>query len=106
MAEWVDVAAVEEVPPGGFRVVEVDGTMVAVFNLAGKFYAIDDVCTHDGGTLSGGNVEGDEVVCPRHGARFRITTGEVTAPPAYEPVHCFPLRVQDGRIAIKDDRWE
>ena len=57
MAEWVAVARVEEIPPGGFRVVNVDGTMVALFNLNGEYHAIDDVCTHDGGSLSGGEVQ-------------------------------------------------
>ena len=105
MSEWVDVAAVGEICPGDFRVVEVDGSMVAVFNLDGRYYAVDDVCTHDGGSLSGGRVEGDEVVCPRHGARFRITTGEVMAAPACEALHCYPVRVRGQRIEVSDDRW-
>ncbi len=106
MSEWVDVAAVDEVPRGDFRVVEVNGAMVAVFNLDGDYFAVDDICTHDGGSLSGGRVEGDEVVCPRHGARFRITTGEVTAPPAYEALHRFPVRIREQRIEVWDDRWD
>jgi len=106
MADWITVARVDEIPPGGFKVVEVGGAMVALFNLGGEFHAIDDVCTHDGGSLSGGEVQGEEVVCPRHAARFNIKTGAVTAPPAYEPVHAFPVRVRDGAIEIRDDRWE
>ncbi len=106
MAEWVRVAETGDIPVGGFKVVEVDGAMIAVFNLHGEFHAIDDVCTHDGGSLSGGEVEGEEVVCPRHGARFNIKSGAVTAPPAYEPVHRFPVRVRDGVIELKDDRWD
>ena len=106
MSEWVDVAAVDEVPNGDFRVVEVDGAMVAVFNLNGAYFAVDDICTHDGGSLGGGHVEGDEVVCPRHGARFRITTGEVTAPPACEALHRFPVRIRAQRIEVRDDRWD
>ncbi len=106
MAEWVDVADAEEIPPGGFAVVAVEDAPIAVFNLDGEFYAIDDLCTHDGGTLTGGQVEGGEIVCPRHGARFNIKTGAVTAPPAYEPVHVFPIRIRDGRIQVQDDRWD
>lgn len=106
MADWVDVAGADEIPPGAFKVIEVDGAMVAVFNLNGEFYAIDNVCTHDGGTLTGGELSGDEVICPRHGARFNIKTGAVAAPPAYEPVHRFPLRVRDERIQVRDDRWD
>lgn len=69
MSDWVAVAAEEDLPPGAFRTVDVDGTQVAVFNLDGTYYAIEDVCTHDGGILTGGAVEGDVIVCPRHGAR-------------------------------------
>ncbi len=106
MSEWVDVAKVDELPPGGHRVVDVDNVMVAVFNLAGQLFAIEDVCTHDGGTLTGGAVEGEEIVCPRHGARFSIKTGAVLAPPAYEPVSTFPVRIHAGMIQVKDDRWD
>lgn len=106
MAEWVDVAGVNEIPPGGSKVVYVEDAKIALFNLGGSFHAIEDVCTHDGEELASGKIEGEEIVCPRHGARFRIKTGEVTAPPAYEPVYAFPLRVQDGRIQVRDDRWE
>ncbi|MGE5241983.1 MAG: non-heme iron oxygenase ferredoxin subunit [Bacteroidota bacterium] len=105
MAEWIAVARDGEIPSGGFKVVNVDGTMVALFNLNGEYHAIDDVCTHDGGSLSGGEVQGEEIVCPRHAARFHITTGAVTAPPAYEPVHVFPVRVREGLIEVRDDRW-
>jgi 3-phenylpropionate/trans-cinnamate dioxygenase ferredoxin subunit len=106
MSEWVDVAAVNELPPGTHRVVDVDGARVAVFNLDGVYYAIEDVCTHDGGELTGGVVKGEEIVCPRHGARFSIKTGAVLAPPAYEPVRSFPIRVRDGRVQVRDDRWD
>lgn len=106
MSDWVDVAPADELPPGSHRVVDVDGAQVAVFNLDGAYYAVEDVCTHDGGTLTGGAVEGDQIVCPRHGARFSIKTGAVLAPPAYEPIHAFPVRVQDGYVQVRDDRWE
>ncbi len=106
MADWVDVAAMEELPPGSHRVVYVEDVAIAVFNLEGQYYAIEDICTHDGGSLTGGEVEGGEIVCPRHGARFSIKTGAVLAPPAYEPVASFPVRIEAGRVQIKDDRWE
>lgn len=106
MSDWVDVAGSEELAPGTHRVVDVDGAQVAVFNLAGVYHAIEDVCTHDGGQLTGGSVEGEEIICPRHGARFSIKTGDVLAPPAYEPIHTFPVRVHDGRIQVRDDRWD
>ena len=106
MADWVDVSTVDELPPGSRKVVDVDGVMVAVFNLDGEFYAIEDVCTHDGGELASGALEGDVIVCPRHGARFSIRTGAVLAPPAYEPVSAFPVRIEDGRVQVRDDRWD
>ena len=104
MADWVDVAPAEELTPGSWRTVDVDGTQVAVFNVDGEYYAIEDVCTHDGGILSGGTVEGAEVECPRHGARFSLTTGEALSPPAYDPVPTFPVRVEQGMVQVRDDR--
>lgn len=104
MADWVRVASVAEIPVGEFKTVELGGAMAVVFNLNGEFYALDDVCTHDGGPLSDGVVLGEEVVCPRHGARFAIRTGAVTLPPAEEPVYRFPLRVRDDAIELRDER--
>jgi 3-phenylpropionate/trans-cinnamate dioxygenase ferredoxin subunit len=106
MAEWTRVASVSEIPDGEFKTVEFDGSMAVVFNLNGEFYALADLCTHDGGPLSDGIVLGEEVVCPRHGARFAIRTGAVTAPPAEEPVHRFPVRVRGDDIELRDDRDE
>jgi 3-phenylpropionate/trans-cinnamate dioxygenase ferredoxin subunit len=106
MSEWIDVARTEDLLPGASRVVDVDGAMVAVFNLDGEYYAIEDVCTHDGGELASGELEGEEIVCPRHGARFNIKTGAVTAPPAYEAVATFPVRIRDGVLQVRDARWD
>lgn len=106
MADWIDVCGTDEIPCGGYRVVDVNDDEVAVFNIDGQLYAIEDVCTHDGGELTGGDREGYEVICPRHGARFDVRTGAVTAPPAYEPVHKFPTRVHEGRIQVRDDRFD
>jgi len=106
MADWVAVARVEELLPGQWRMVDLDGTRVAVFNLQGEYFAIEDVCTHDGGILTGGTVEGEQIICPRHGARFSIKTGEALTAPAYEPTATFPVRVHSGEIQVKDDRWD
>ena len=104
MTDWVDVAAVDEIEAGGVCIVDVDDIEVAVFNINGKFYAIEDICTHDGGTLAEGDVEGYEIECPRHGARFDLRTGEVTAPPAYEDLTTFPIRVRKGVVQVRDNR--
>jgi 3-phenylpropionate/trans-cinnamate dioxygenase ferredoxin component len=103
MAEWVDVAKAEEFPAGTSVTVDLDNGVVAVFNVNGEFHAIEDLCTHDGGDLASGDLEGDEIVCPRHGARFNVRTGEVLAPPAYEDVRTFPVRVQDGMVQVRDE---
>jgi 3-phenylpropionate/trans-cinnamate dioxygenase ferredoxin subunit len=102
MSDWIDVGAVDELEAGGVMLVDVDGTEVAVFNIDGEFYALADVCTHDGGTLADGTVEGYEIECPRHGARFDIRTGKVMAPPAYEDVTVYPVRVDNGRVQVRD----
>ena len=100
---WTPVGPASNIPPGDFAQVEVDGILVAVFNVAGEFYAIEDVCTHDGGGLAGGAVEGDVVICPRHGAKFCLRTGAALTPPAYEPVRCYQTRVVDGTVEVASD---
>lgn len=106
MSDWTDVAMLNELPPGARKVVDVDGAQVAVFNLNGQLHAIEDLCTHDGGELASGELENDVIICPRHGARFSVITGEVLGPPAYEAVHVFPIRVTDGMIQVRDERWD
>jgi 3-phenylpropionate/trans-cinnamate dioxygenase ferredoxin subunit len=102
MSDWVDVAAQDDLPHGGVSLVDVDGTEVAVFNIGGQYYAIEDVCTHDGGTLAEGEVQGFEIECPRHGARFDLRTGRVTAPPAYEDITTFQVRIRDNRVQVRE----
>ena len=101
MGIWLDVASIDELPPGTRRVVDLDGVAVAVFNLGGAYFAIQDECPHDGGVLSNGKVDGEEITCPRHGARFSITTGEVLGPPAYEDLRTYPVRVALGKIQVE-----
>jgi len=100
-AEWIDVGLAANIPPGDYAQVEVDGALVAVFNILGEFYAIDDVCTHDGGELAGGAVEDHMVICPRHGARFCLRTGAALTPPAYEPVRTYRTRVSEGIVQVE-----
>ena len=106
MSDWTAVCLVVDLPAGSHRVVDLDGAQAAVFNLNGEFYAIEDVCTHDGGELTGGIIEGRQIECPRHGARFDIVTGEALTPPAYEPTSTFPVRVEDGAVYTRDDRGD
>jgi 3-phenylpropionate/trans-cinnamate dioxygenase ferredoxin subunit len=97
---WVSVGSANNIAPGDYAQAEVDGRIIAVFNVGGEFYAIEDVCTHDGGGLTGGVIEGDKVVCPRHGAKFCLRTGAALTPPAYEPVQTYITRVRDGIVEV------
>lgn len=106
MSEWLDVTPEDALAPGQFEIIDLDDVMLAVFNVGGEFFAIQDVCTHDGEELAGGPVEGDQITCPRHGAVFSLRTGEVLAPPAYEAVRTFPVRVSNGIVQVRDDRWD
>jgi 3-phenylpropionate/trans-cinnamate dioxygenase ferredoxin subunit len=101
MSDWITVARKSEIPEGGHKLVELDGRQVAVFNVKGEFLAIEDVCTHDGAELADeGELEGDAIVCPRHGAKFCLRTGAVLEPPAYEPVRIFEVRVEGDEIRL------
>ncbi len=104
MSDWIDVCARSDLLPGEYRVVYDDETPIAIINVDGDLYAIEDVCTHDGGELTGGVIEGHEIECPRHGARFDICTGAVLCPPALVPIAKFPVKVEGGRIYTRDDR--
>lgn len=106
MSEWVDVVKDGDLKDGQCRVVDVDDEMIAVFFRDGQYYAIQDICTHDGGELASGEVEGFEVICPRHGARFCMRNGKALTPPAYEDVYSFPTRVENGVVQVCDDRFD
>jgi len=102
MSEWVDVVAESALAIGENVVVDVDGVDVAIFNIDGEFYAIQDMCTHDGGEIVSGILDGDEIICPRHGARFCIKTGKVKSSPAYEDIACYEIRLNNERIEVKE----
>jgi len=106
MSDWITVAKVQALAKGEYQVVAAEDTDIAVFNIDGEFYAIEDVCTHDGGQLTGGECDGCEIVCPRHGARFDIKTGAALSAPAYEATATFPIKIEDGVIYTRDDRWD
>jgi 3-phenylpropionate/trans-cinnamate dioxygenase ferredoxin subunit len=104
LADWIFVGTRSELLPGEFKVVWDGDTAIAVYNIDGDLYAIEDICSHDGGELAGGDVHGFEVECPRHGARFDVRSGAVTCLPAYEPIASFPVHEVDGQIWTRDDR--
>lgn len=106
MSDWINAVAEADLPAGEHTVVEVEGAVMVLVNLDGEYFAIEDICTHDGSEISSGCIVDGSIECPRHGARFDIRTGEVTAPPAYEPVDTFPVRVVEGVIQVRDHRWD
>ena len=95
------VAQVDDLQPGKGLVVQAGEAIVALFNLGGTFYAINNRCTHVGGPLGEGKVEGKVVTCPWHGSRFDITTGEVLGPPARRPVATYPVQIQDRAVFVE-----
>ena len=106
MSEWQKVCSTSDIAVGGWRQTEVDGTTVVIYNVDGDFFAIEDVCTHDGAILSGCPLEGDEIICPRHGARFSVRTGEALSAPAWEATAIFPVKIENDEIWVQDDRWD
>ena len=100
MANFVTVATVDELPPGSRAVIEIEGRYVALFNVDGRYYAIEDRCTHDDGPLAEGELYGTVIECPRHGATFDITTGAVLSMPAVKPVQRYETRVENGEVQI------
>ncbi len=100
---FVPVAKTSDVPAGMVHVFEVQGKSLAVANVNGAFYAIDNVCTHDGGPLGEGTVVGDQVECPRHGARFDVRTGLARRLPAVLPVKTYEVRVQGDDVEVNVD---
>lgn len=101
MSEFVKVAEVSLVPPGQAAMVEVQGRQIALFNLDGVFYAINNDCTHAGGPLAEGSIAGDQVECPWHGARFNIKTGAKLCAPAASDVASYPCRVNGNGVEIE-----
>jgi len=100
VSRYVTVARTAEIPPGAREVFEVDGLYIAVFNVGGRYYAVEDRCTHDDGPLAEGDLDGYEIICPRHGARFDLRDGRALSMPAVLPVPWFPVRVEGDEIQI------
>lgn len=100
MAEFVKVAEAREIPPGTMKAVDVHGDRVTIANSGGTFFAFSDVCTHDGGPLCEGELEGESVTCPWHFSRFSVKTGEVIDSPAHEPVRSYPVRIEGGAVLV------
>jgi len=94
------VCAADELEPGESRLVEL-GQPIAVFNIDGTFFAVSDTCTHSTASLSDGYLEGDEIECPLHGAKFCVRTGAALCQPATEPLQTFPVLIRNGNVFIE-----
>ena len=102
MAE-LDVARIEDFPPGSVKIVVADSIEIGVYNCGGELLAIEDRCSHDDGPLCEGEWEEDEcrVICPRHGSAFDLRTGQPRSLPAVVPVATYPVRVEDGLVKVE-----
>jgi 3-phenylpropionate/trans-cinnamate dioxygenase ferredoxin subunit len=101
MSRLVKVATTSELAPGQYMSVEIESERIALFNVAGSFYAIRDVCTHDGGILTGGILRDHTIECPRHGAQFDVRTGAVVRMPAYVGVETYDVHIEGEAILVK-----
>ena len=99
-AEFFDIGPASELPPGERLFVEIEGRSIVVFNIAGAFFSIADVCSHDDGPVGEGDLEGFAITCPRHGAEFDVRTGKVLQMPAVVDIPAYPVRVLDGMIQL------
>ena len=101
MANWISGGQADTLRPGQVRVVYGVRQQFAVCNVDNTFHCVADVCTHDGASFDQGELDGNEIECPRHGARFDVTTGRATCLPAVVPVKVYPVRVENGEIQIQ-----
>ena len=101
MGEFKTIAKKDDIPPGEVRVYKVNDKELAVAHTGEGFFAIDDVCTHDGGPLGEGYVEDCQIECPRHGARFDLKTGKAVTLPAVMPVNAYPVRVEGDDVQVE-----
>lgn len=98
--EFISIGPASDLPNGERLFVEIDRRPIVVFNIAGQFYAIGDVCSHDDGPLGDGELDDHKIICPRHGAKFDLRNGKALSLPAVVDVPAYPLRVVDGEIEI------
>ncbi len=112
MSDWINVEPVEHFGSGQARLVDLGDVQIAVFNLEGEFHAIENNCSHDNSPMLACGLEpeqlldNDQIICPHHGARFCIKTGKALTPPAYEDIPTFPVKIIDGIVQTRDNRWD
>ncbi len=100
-SNWIDVGGAQAVSETVPLAAEIEGVPVVVVRCGAELFAVEDRCTHDGESLSGAEIEACEIICPRHGSRFCLRTGEALTPPAYEPLRTYRVRVEEGRVLVE-----
>jgi 3-phenylpropionate/trans-cinnamate dioxygenase ferredoxin component len=103
MPIFVTVAKTTDIEPGQVKYVAVDDYQLAICNVDGTFHCIENVCTHDGGALNQGYLQGDVIECPRHGGRFNVISGKAVHMPAVAPVEVFPVKVEGDEVKVSLD---
>jgi 3-phenylpropionate/trans-cinnamate dioxygenase ferredoxin component len=101
--KWIDAGLTANLLDREAVSIAIGKRMIAVLRSGAAYYAIEDICTHDGAPLTGGEIEGTEIICPRHGARFCLRTGEALTPPAYEPVRVYETKIEAGHLWVHAD---
>ena len=101
--KWIDAGLTETMTDGHAKSIAAGRRTIAVVRSGDAYFAIEDICTYDGAPLTGGEIEGNEIICPRHGARFCLRTGEALTPPAYEPVRVFETKIENGHLWVHAD---
>lgn len=98
--DFIRIGSVDEISNGERLFIEIDSLEIVIFNIAGELFAIADLCSHDNGPLGEGDLEGFEITCPRHGARFDVRNGKVQSLPAVIDIPSYPIRIIDGQIEV------
>ena len=98
--QFFEIIPEGDMPDGERLFVEIGGKSIVLFKIANKYFAIGDICSHDNGPVGDGEIDGDEVICPRHGARFKIDTGKASSLPALVDIPAYPVRIMDGKVEI------
>ena len=98
--EFVEIAPASELPNGERLFLEVEGKAIVIFNIADQFFALGDICTHDDGPLGDGDLEGFNIVCPRHGGEFDVRDGKATQMPAVVDIPAYPVKIVDNMIHL------
>ena len=97
---WVEVVDADAIAEGDVRTFEIEGERIAIARAEGQLHAVENVCSHDDGPLGDGSIDGHCIVCPRHGAKFDVRTGEALTMPAVTPIESYPVKEEGGKVVL------